>query len=378
MSKKPKLPDISISSWNARLPYNHLPPLPPHGELESYAVLKQCIQARVGLAGLKQAAELIPNPAMLINTLPILEARSSSAIENIVTTNDKLFRYLDEESLADPVTREALRYRTALLEGFEALQSRPISLATALAICTHIKGIQMQVRRVPGVAIVNESNMAVIYTPPDGLDTLNALLANWERFMNTERRLDPLVRLAIGHYQFEAIHPFSDGNGRTGRVLNSLFLIQENLLTLPILYLSRYIIANKGEYYRLLLRITSHGEWQPWILYMLKAIEETANWTTAKIAAIRLLVEETALKVRATYPKIYRRELIDAIFEQPYCRISTLVERGIAHRETASHYLKTLASIGILDERKLGRDKVFVNPKLLGLLSRGEAAESDE
>lgn len=196
--------------------------------------------------------------------------------------------------------------------------------------------------------------------------------------MNTERTLDPLVRLAIGHYQFEAIHPFSDGNGRTGRVLNSLFLIQEDLLTLPILYLSRYIIANKGEHYRLLLRVTSHGEWQPWILYMLKAIEKTANWTTAKIAAIRMLVEETAQKVRATYPKVYRRELIDAIFEQPYCRISTLVERGIAHHETASHYLKTLASIGILDERRLGRDKVFVNPKLLSLLSPGDAAENNE
>ncbi len=369
MSTKPINTDISRPSWVATLPYNNLPPLPPYGNMESHAILKQCILARVGLAALKQAAELIPNSAMLINTLPVLEAQSSSAIENIVTTNDELFRYLDEESLADPTTREALRYRSALLEGFHALKARPISTAVALAVCTHIKGIEMQVRRVPGVAIVNEPSMTVIYTPPNDLNTIHNLLANWERFMNAERALDPLVRLAIGHYQFEAIHPFSDGNGRTGRVLNSLYLVQEDLLSLPILYLSRYIIANKAEYYRLLLRVTSHGEWEPWILYMLRAIEETANWTTAKIAAIRALVDETAQKVRALAPKTYRRELVDAIFEQPYCRISTLVERKIAHRETASNYLKTLAGLGILEERKLGRDKVFVNPALMRLLS---------
>ncbi len=176
--------------------------------------------------------------------------------------------------------------------------------------------------------------------------------------------------MAVAHYQFEAIHPFLDGNGRTGRVLNSLFLVGEGLLDLPILYLSRYIIGRKADYYRLLLAVTREGAWEPWILYMLRGVEETAAWTTAKIGAVRKLSADTAAIARRRLPKIYSRELVDAIFEQPYCRIANLVDAGIAGRQAASRYLKALAGIGVLREKAVGREKLFVNPRLMTLLTR--------
>jgi Fic family protein len=196
------------------------------------------------------------------------------------------------------------------------------------------------------------------------------MLANWERFMHNTVDVDPLIRMAVGHYQFEAIHPFADGNGRTGRIVNSLFLIQENLLTLPILYLSRYIIQNKADYYQLLLNVTSKEDWEPWILYILRAVEETALWTNAKIATIKALFEHTAGYINQRSPKLYTHELVSLIFELPYCRISSLTEAGIAKRQTASVYLKQLAEIGVLQETSVGKEKLFVHPKLLQLLTR--------
>ncbi|HTO89968.1 MAG TPA: Fic/DOC family N-terminal domain-containing protein [Candidatus Sulfotelmatobacter sp.] len=245
-----------MSRWRADLPYNHLPELPPRMELETKAVLKQCVEARAALEGLKRSSELTPNPAMLINTLPVLEARASSEIENIVTTADALFQHLGNGESADSATREALRYREALLEGHRSLGRRPVSVHTAEAICTRIKGAEMSVRRVPGTALHGAASQRVIYTPPDPGPRLRDLLSNWERFVHAEDPLDPLVRMAVAHYQFEAIHPFTDGNGRTGRVLNSLMLVQWGLLSSPIVYLSRYFIANKQEYYSRLLEVT--------------------------------------------------------------------------------------------------------------------------
>jgi Fic family protein len=307
---------------------------------------------------------------MLINTLPLLEAQASSEIENIVTTADQLFRHLDAESGADLATREALRYRQALSEGVRALKKRPITTGLAEAICTRIKGVEMAVRRVPGTALANQATGDVIYTPPEGEDRLRGMLANWERFVHDEDDLDPLVRMAVAHYQFEAIHPFTDGNGRTGRILNSLFLVERGLLSQPILYLSRFIIAHKADYYRLLLAVTRERAWEPWLLYMLEGVAETAGWTTAKVAAIRSLSGTTADRVRSRLPKIYSRELVDAIFEQPYCRISNLVDRGLAGRQAASRYLKALAGEGVLEERMVGREKLFLNTGLLDLLVR--------
>jgi Fic family protein len=358
-------------SWQPTVPYNSLPLLPPAIELETKAVLKQCIPARAALAELHQAAELIPNQTMLINTLPLLEAKDSSEIENIVTSADRLFQYAQaDDAHADAATKEALRYRTALYEGYQSLQHRPLSTATAVEICRTIKGVQLDIRRVPGTALANHKTRQVIYTPPEGESHLRDLLGNWEQFLHNETDLDPLVRMAVGHYQFEAIHPFTDGNGRTGRVLNILFLIEEKLLTLPILYLSRYIIAHKSDYYRLLLDVTTRQRWEPWILYMLHAVEETARWTTAKIGAIRQLAAHTAWYVRERLPKIYTRDLIDVLFEQPYCRIVNLAEKQIAKRQAGSRYLKELVDIGVLVEQQVGNEKLFIHPKLMRLLTQ--------
>jgi Fic family protein len=361
-----------MTAWSPDLPYNDLPPLPPGSELETRVVLKQCIAARAALAELKQAAELIPNQGVLINALPLLEAQASSEIENIVTTTDRLFQYQHADERADPATREALRHSSALMEGFRALRQTPLGTRMAEQVCTRIKGVQMRVRRVPGTALANDRTGDVIYTPPVGEELLRTKLANWERYLHEERNIDPLIRMAVGHYQFEAIHPFTDGNGRTGRVLNSLFLIQEELLTLPILYLSRYIIKNKADYYRLLLDVTREQAWEPWVIYLLRGIEDTARWTTTKISAIRELSALTIRHVRQAAPKIYSRELVDLIFDLPYCRIQNVVEKEIAGRQAASRYLKQLVDIGVLQEVALGREKLFIHPKLMALLTRDD------
>ena len=357
-------------SWHPEKPYNDLPLLPPGIELETKTILKACISARTALAELKQAAELIPNQTMLINTLPLLEAKDSSEIENIVTTTDKLFQYADsDDAHADPATKEALRYRRALYDGWQALAQRPINTNMAESICSQIKGVEMTVRKVPGTALANDRTGEIISTPPAGEQVLRTLLSNWESFLHEQPELDPLIRMAVMHYQFEAIHPFTDGNGRTGRILNILYLVQEELLTLPILYLSRYIIANKDKYYSGLLAVTREQAWELWLLYMLEAVKSTAQWTTQKILGIRDLSDHTADYVREQLPKIYSRELIDTIFEQPYCRIGNLVEANIAKRQTASEYLKKLAGIGILVEQQAGRERLFIHPKLIQLVT---------
>src|SRR5215216_4310514 len=338
VSRTPSQSSRTKQLWGPDKPYNEIPLLPPKVDLETKAILKQCIQARAALAELKGAAELIPNPSILINTLPLLEAQASSEIENILTTTDRLFQFRELNAQADPATKEALRYTRALLDGYQAVQKRPLATRTAEEICTRIKGVQMQVRRAPGTALANERTGEIVYTPPEGEDLLRSLLANWERFLHEATDLDPLIRMAVAHYQFEAIHPFTDGNGRTGRVLNSLYLIHENLLTLPILYLSRYIIEYKSEYYRLLQAVTCEQVWEEWILFILQGVEATAQWTMAKIEAIRQLAQHTADYVRQARPKIYSRELVDLIFELPYCRIQNVVDAKLAERQAASRY----------------------------------------
>ena len=358
--------------WQADRPHNQLPPLSPPQNLESRAILKACITARAALAELKQAAKLFPNQAMLINTIPLLEAKDSSEIENIVTTTDKMFQHAQTggNAEADPATKEALRYRSALRQGYESLKERPLCTATAVDICRTLKAVDMDIRKTPGTQLINDRTGDIIYTPPEGEALLRDMLANWERFIHHEVDIDPLIRMAVAHYQFEAIHPFIDGNGRTGRVINILFLIQQDLLQLPILYLSRHIIQNKADYYRLLLAVTKDHDWETWILYMLKAVEETSRWTTEKIGGIRALAEHTTAHVRQALPKIYSRELVDVIFEQPYCRISDLVTKGVAQRQAASRYLKELVEMGVLQEMAVGKEKLFIHPKLMQLLSR--------
>ena len=352
-------------------PYNALPGLPPAADMESKPILKACIEARAALAELKAAGARIPNQAVLINTLPLLEARASSEIENIVTTSDALFRFAQLEAQSqDPATKEALRYRSALQLGFRSLDTRPLSTTTAVAVCSCIKGAEMDVRRVPGTTLSNAKTGEVVYTPPVGEDVLRDRLADWERFVHEQTGIDPVIRMAVAHYQFEAIHPFIDGNGRTGRILALLMLVESGLLKLPVLYLSRYILRERSEYYRLLQGVRAEGDWEGWIAFMLAAVTETAAWTTERIEAIATLHATTVEQVRSEAPRIYSRELVEALFVQPYCRIQNLVDAGVAKRQTASVYLKRLVELGVLEEIQAGREKLFLNKDLVRLLTR--------
>lgn len=362
--------DIIDMTFRADRPYNDLPPLPPKTDVETKAVLKACILARAALAELRVSGHLIPNQAVLINSIPLLEAQASSEIENIVTTTDRLFRFANTQATtADAATKEALRYRTALNLGFQTLEHRPVTTSTAVTVCRTITGVDLDIRSTPGTALLNEATGAVVYTPPEGQDRLRDKLANWERYIHEAEEIDPLIRLALMHYQFEAIHPFTDGNGRTGRVLNLLYLVEKGLLDLPILYLSRYIIQHRAAYYDRLLAVTTEGAWEDWILYMLEAVKETAGWSTARIRAIRDLLDQTAERMRRDLPKMYSRELAEVIFVHPYCRIGDLVAAGIAKRQAASVYLKNLVQVGLLQELKAGRENLYVNPALLALLT---------
>ncbi|MEM1175904.1 MAG: Fic family protein [Pseudomonadota bacterium] len=363
-----------MTEFDASRPHNALPLLPPQNAvIETRKILKKCIDARVSLAELKQAAELIPNSAVLVNALPLLEARASSEIENIVTTTDKLFEFADiADDKADAATKEALRYRTALYEGSKMARRGMLTTDMAIQICSTVKGMELDLRHDHGTTLKNRMTGEVIYTPPVGQKDIQKMLDNWAEFMRDYDDFDPLIRMAIQHYQFEAIHPFADGNGRTGRILNILFLVQLGLLDSPILYLSRYIIQNKAAYYRQLQKVTEDQDWETWILFMLVGVEETCLWTTDKIKAIRELMEHTAEFVQYRLPKIYSWELVELLFRQPYCRISNIVENNIAKRQTASVYLKQLCEVGVLREIKSGRENIFVHPKYIELLTGEE------
>ncbi|MGB5256668.1 MAG: Fic family protein, partial [Woeseiaceae bacterium] len=269
-------------------------------------------------------------------------------------------------------------------EGTKMVQRGMLSTYMAIHIFSTLKGMELDIRAESGTTLKNRRSGEVIYTPPVGQQLLIQKLDNWAKFMHEESSFDPLVRMAVQHYQFEAIHPFSDGNGRTGRILNILFLVQHGLLDSPILYLSRYIIQHKAAYYRLLLNVTRDQDWAAWILFMLDGVEETCTWTTDKIKSIRELMQHTGEFVQSSLPKIYSWELVELLFKQPYCRIGNLVDAGIAKRQTASVYLKQLCELGVLREIKSGRENLFVHPKYIELLSGEEnvwiyydAAETD-
>lgn len=357
-------------------PFNDLPDLPPAQDLETKPVLKACIEARAALAELRISGRLFPNPAVLMNSIPLLEAQASSEIEAVVTTTDRLFRFAhDGGGQADPATREVLRNHAALRHGFEMLRRRPLTTAVAVEVCRLVKGVDLDIRATSGAALANDATGAVIYTPPEGADLLRAKLANWERYLHEAEDVDPLVRLAVGHSQFEAIHPFIDGNGRTGRALNLLYLTDQRLLDVPVLPLSRYLLWNQTLYYRHLLEVASKAAWEPWILFMLEGIQETAQWTVAAIQEIRDLLERTLQSLRRSLPKIASRELTELIFANPFCRIGDLVEAGLAKRQTAAVYLKALASEGFVQEVKEGRKNLYLNRPFLAALAKPEQAD---
>lgn len=361
---------MTTRTWLPDAPYNNLPPPPPVQDLETRAVLKAAIEARSALAQLDSAATAIPNPAVLINAIPLLEAQASSEIENIVTTTDELFRHLDNDSGADPATKETLRYRTALREGFERTLIRGLTTTTAIAVCSTIKGRDMQVRNLPGTRIVNQTTGSITYSPPEGQVVVAGMMTEWERFIHADDDMDPLVRMAVAHYQFEAIHPFADGNGRTGRILNVLMLVDAGLLQQPLLYLSRYFIATKSDYYRLLLAVTADAAWEEWILYVLEGVRKTSQDAVERIQAIRKLQESLGSRAAAVSKGGANAEFQSVLFEQPYCRISTVMERCRVSRPTATGWLNALAADGLLLRIKRGRDVLFVNREFLEVLAR--------
>jgi Fic family protein len=358
--------------WSPDVPFDDLPSLPPDGlDLEPKPVLKATVEARTALATLAQAGQLLPNPTVLIHAVPLLEAQASSEIENIVTTADELFKHVDSGG-GDHATKEALRYRRALFAGVESIRERPLTAQTAAMICCELQGREMAVRAVPGTRIANPTTREVVYAPPEGVDLIREKLAAWERFVHADDDLDPLVRMAVAHYQFEAIHPFHDGNGRTGRVINILMLIEAELLRDPILYLSRAIIARKNDYYRLLQAVTAEGAWIEWILYILDVVRESATSTTRKIASIRTCQDEIAERARIATPGGRDAQFLAVLFEQPYCRIGTVAERCDVSRQTASSWLHALVEAGLLRDTKVGRELLFVNHEFLDVLTRPE------
>lgn len=363
-----------VPQWRSDTPYNELPAPPAVDDLETRAVLKAAIAANTALAQLDQAAASIPNPTVLINTIPLLEAQASSEIENIVTTTDALFRHLDDDAGADPATKETLRYRTALRTGFDLTLDRGLTKATATAVCSIIKGRDMDLRALPGTRIMNQVTQQIAYSPPEGRDLIADKMSEWERFVHADDGMDPLVRMAAAHYQFEAIHPFSDGNGRTGRILNVLMLVDAGLLRQPLLYLSRYIMETKNDYYRLLLGVSADGAWEEWILYILEGIRQASRETVHKIQAIRALQDDYAARARAISKGGADSEFQSVLFEQPYCRIATVMQRCAVSRPTATGWLNALSEANLLVRVKIGRDVLFVNRELLEVLTRRDGA----
>ena len=330
--------------------------------METKTILRKAISAGRTLAELNGLGESIPNQSMLINTLVLQEAKDSSEIENIVTTNDALFKaFTASTTRVDPSTKEVLRYREALWEGFSALQKRPaLSTNLFVQIVQRIKQNDSGIGNLPGTVIGNPRTGEVVFTPPEGESVIRDKLRDLEAFIHSEDALDPLIKLALIHYQFEAIHPFFDGNGRTGRIVNILYLAMKGLL-IAVLYLSKHIIDRKREYYRLLRQVTEKGAWEPWILFALDAVEMTADFSRRRILAIRDLMEETlALARQKLPPRVYSKELIENLFRQPYTKGQFLVEAGIAERKTAAQYLKELENIGVLRRHKVGREKLYL------------------
>jgi Fic family protein len=358
--------------FNSLQPFNNLPKLPPKADIETARLLKKAASARSALGELKGVGKLLPNEAILLNTLILEEARDSSEIENIITTRDKLYKaFASNSKNIDPATKEVLRYRSALWKGYELVQKKGfISTNMIVEIQEELIETHAGIRKLPGTKLANDKTGKVIYTPPEGERVIQDMLANLEKYLNDEHDIDPLIVMTILHYQFEAIHPFYDGNGRTGRILNVLYLTLRELLDLPILYLSSYIIKHKTEYYKLLLRITTHNEWEAWIMFMLDAIEETALDTIKKVNIIHQLLQNTIEEVKKMLPDIYTKELVELLFDQPYSKIQLLVEHKIAKRQTAAVYLDRLTKIGVLKKSRVGKEALFLNRKLFDVFSK--------
>jgi len=336
-------------------------------KIETVAVLRKEARARQALAELKGFAPVIPNQSILINAIVLKEAKESSAIENIVTTHDELYESMTVHS-PDPSAKEVLNYRQAVYAGWEMLERRRlISVGDIVAIQEAIVENNAGIRKLPGTSLVSDATGEVIYTPPQDYGEICRLLDDFCRYLNGEE--DSLWKMAILHYQFEVIHPFYDGNGRAGRILNILYLLMKGYLETPILYLSSYIIKTKAAYYGLLQEVRQNGAWEKWVLYILDGIEETARLTLGKVRAIKELLEAMLEEVRDGLPKIYSKELVEMVFENPYSKIDFLVKRLGVNRKTASKYFSELEAAGFLAHIQVGKEKIFINRRLMRILS---------
>ena len=345
---------------------NKLEMLPPKVELESKIVLKQLAQSHKALAELKGYSELIPNKNILINAIIINEAKDSSEIENIVTTHDELFKTMSSESYSSPAAKEVIKYRSALWKGYELIEQNGF-LSTNMIMQIHdiIEPNKSGIRKIPGVVLKNQATGKVIYTPPNGEESIYSYLSNLEKYINLDTEaIDELIKLAVIHYQFECIHPFYDGNGRVGRIINVLYLVLKKLLDSPILYLSKYIINNKSEYYSLLQKVTDEQNWEDWIVFILKAVEETAGDTLLLAKQIHDLTQKFAEDMQDKLPKIYSKELVDLLFFEFYTK-SVYVQKGLnVSRKTAAKYLTMLEEEGFLESVMIGRERVYLNRDL--------------
>lgn len=350
-----------------------IPNLPLPFDVETKAVMKKTASARSALAEMKGTAATIPNEKILLNTLSLQEAKDSSAIENIITTHDELFKSnFYTRNFKTLATKEVYNYSHALLTGFAALKERGLlSLNQILDIQSLLEENRAGFRKLPGTELKNDKTGETVYTPPQSYDDIVAYMTNIEQFINDDSisDYDPLVKLAIIHHQFESIHPFYDGNGRTGRIINILYLVKENLLDIPVLYLSRFINQNKGDYYSLLQKVRTDSAWEAWILFMLDGIEQTSLQTIKIIQGIKTMMLKQKQKIRTELPKIYSQDLLNNIFKHPYTKIDFIIQDLKVSRPTATRYLDELLRISILQKEKIGKESYYINNDLFDFLS---------
>jgi Fic family protein len=347
-----------------------LPMLPPSANLETKAVLKALAGASRALAELKGYADTIPNKYILINAVTINEAKDSSAIENIITTHDDLFKAMSSTSMINSPEKEVVSYRSALWLGYEKVKENGM-LTTNMIVDNQgcIENNHAGIRKLPGTVLLNEATGETVYIPPSGEIQILDLMSNLEKYMNEDSDgIDPLIKLAVIHYQFESIHPFYDGNGRTGRIVNILYLVLVGLLDSPILYLSSYIIRNKSAYYKLLQEVRTSENWEEWIVYILNGIKETAEETLKLVKRISEEVLAMTVEIKEKLPKLYSKELIDLLFYEFYTKIQYIVEGLSVSRRTAVTYLQTLEREGFLVSEKIGKERIYQNKRLYDLV----------
>lgn len=362
-----------MKKFDRKVPYNDLPLLPPKADIETKQILRKTISAGRALAQLNGTLLNLPNPTLFLDTIYLQEAKASSEVENIITTNDELYKSLvADRKIENSATKEVLSYKEALWLGLEEIKTKPfITTNLCVKIVQRIKQNNASIRNTPGTTLSNTQG-EVIYTPPSGEQIIREKLANLEKFINEDETIDPLIKMAILHYQFEAIHPFSDGNGRTGRILLLLYLKISGLLDTPAIYLSEYIIKNKIEYYRCLRDVTEKNEWEDYILYMLDMIEETANKGLKRLSKITMAMEETGIEIKKKLPKVYSKDLIEILFRLPYTKRQHLIDENIGNLKTVGNYLISLEENGFLKSEKVGKEKLYLNHRLLNILEAKE------